>query len=107
AIIRPDPAATLSRSSFPTRRSSDLERGPRHEVGRDRVGRGLSRARRSAAYDAEAEGQQVQLQQEALGAAHEEAVHDGAGARQRGDRKSTRLNSSHSQTSYAVLCLKK
>src|SRR5688572_22981358 len=30
--------------------------------------------------------------------------HRGTGA---GDRKSTRLNSSHSQTSYAVFCLKK
>src|SRR2546430_9673882 len=29
------------------------------------------------------------------------------GARQRQDRKSTRLNSSHSQISYAVFCLKK
>src|SRR2546430_12887864 len=29
------------------------------------------------------------------------------GARSRGDRKSTRLNSSHSQISYAVFCLKK
>src|SRR2546430_13394623 len=29
------------------------------------------------------------------------------GARLRGDRKSTRLNSSHSQISYAVFCLKK
>src|SRR2546427_9561472 len=28
-------------------------------------------------------------------------------ARTRGDRKSTRLNSSHSQISYAVFCLKK
>src|SRR2546430_7435530 len=28
-------------------------------------------------------------------------------ARDRGDRKSTRLNSSHSQISYAVFCLKK
>src|SRR5256886_9697448 len=28
-------------------------------------------------------------------------------ARHRGDRKSTRLNSSHSQISYAVFCLKK
>src|SRR2546430_13718591 len=28
-------------------------------------------------------------------------------ARSRGDRKSTRLNSSHSQISYAVFCLKK
>src|SRR2546430_12240984 len=31
----------------------------------------------------------------------------GAGAAQGGDRKSTRLNSSHSQISYAVFCLKK
>src|SRR2546430_6737996 len=31
----------------------------------------------------------------------------GGGARDRGDRKSTRLNSSHSQISYAVFCLKK
>src|SRR2546430_5171333 len=30
-----------------------------------------------------------------------------AGARIRRDRKSTRLNSSHSQISYAVFCLKK
>src|SRR2546430_11595895 len=30
-----------------------------------------------------------------------------ARARARGDRKSTRLNSSHSQISYAVFCLKK
>src|SRR5688572_31328535 len=29
------------------------------------------------------------------------------GRRRRGDRKSTRLNSSHSQISYAVFCLKK
>src|SRR5438270_10403775 len=31
----------------------------------------------------------------------------GEGWRSRGDRKSTRLNSSHSQISYAVFCLKK
>src|SRR2546430_13305722 len=31
----------------------------------------------------------------------------GAPARRRRDRKSTRLNSSHSQISYAVFCLKK
>src|SRR2546427_3713989 len=30
-----------------------------------------------------------------------------AGRRRSGDRKSTRLNSSHSQISYAVFCLKK
>src|SRR6266853_4915014 len=33
--------------------------------------------------------------------------HRPAPARQRQDRKSTRLNSSHSQISYAVFCLKK
>src|SRR2546430_12184201 len=31
---------------------------------------------------------------------------DGVGDRRVGDRKSTRLNSSHSQISYAVFCLK-
>src|SRR3989475_7107126 len=31
----------------------------------------------------------------------------GGGARNHPDRKSTRLNSSHSQNSYAVLCLEK
>src|SRR2546427_7346800 len=36
-----------------------------------------------------------------------EQVLAGAAARRIGDRKSTRLNSSHSQISYAVFCLKK
>src|SRR3712207_8012322 len=31
----------------------------------------------------------------------------GRGGRRRGDRKSTRLNSSHANISYAVFCLKK
>src|SRR2546427_9037434 len=35
------------------------------------------------------------------------AVHDIAARDADGDRKSTRLNSSHSQISYAVFCLKK
>src|SRR5438445_6021180 len=36
------------------------------------------------------------------------ALHDGeVGARQKRDRKSTRLNSSHANNSYAVFCLKK
>src|SRR2546422_6812796 len=33
--------------------------------------------------------------------------HDGAGVGRDGDRKSTRLNSSHGYISYAVFCLKK
>src|SRR2546427_7274210 len=37
---------------------------------------------------------------------HDVDARDGPGAL-RGDRKSTRLNSSHSQISYAVFCLKK
>src|SRR3712207_7664738 len=35
------------------------------------------------------------------------ADHRQAGGRRRGDRKSTRLNSSHANISYAVFCLKK
>src|SRR2546427_3454535 len=35
------------------------------------------------------------------------ARHPAAAAHRGGDRKSTRLNSSHSQISYAVFCLKK
>src|SRR6266571_2379640 len=37
----------------------------------------------------------------------EPAAHARAASRQRGDRKSTRLNSSHMSISYAVFCLKK
>src|SRR5438876_6862064 len=33
--------------------------------------------------------------------------HDGVGRHPKGDRKSTRLNSSHPSISYAVFCLKK
>src|SRR5688572_32079965 len=44
------------------------------------------------------------------GCADDRGVHDRAGAHLHAvglDRKSTRLNSSHSQISYAVFCLKK
>src|SRR5690242_20866291 len=46
---------------------------------------------------------------EGLGADEpERLLHAGQGVgRQRGDRKSTRLNSSHMSISYAVFCLKK
>src|SRR2546427_2705187 len=43
-----------------------------------------------------------------VGGAFRIVMHHGRGdADHRGDRKSTRLNSSHSQISYAVFCLKK
>src|SRR5206468_12474111 len=65
--------------SFPTRRSSDLD-GNRADNGLDQQRRGSLRNSRSP----------------------------GAGiAELRRDRKSTRLNSSHDQISYAVFCLKK
>src|SRR5689334_24028428 len=42
-----------------------------------------------------------------IGAAGERDGRPVAGERRAGDRKSTRLNSSHSSISYAVFCLKK
>src|SRR5436305_14808860 len=75
--------------SFPTRRSSDLARDIRRvadvnderDVVREILGERL------------AQGGQLEL-----------AV---AGDRDESDRKSTRLNSSHVRSSYAVFCLKK
>src|SRR2546430_11301996 len=49
------------------------------------------------------------LQRDPLGAAHRDRDTGGGETLRAGtkDRKSTRLNSSHSQNSYAVFCLKK
>src|SRR2546427_8555528 len=41
------------------------------------------------------------------GSGHASGRGDARSPRRNGDRKSTRLNSSHSQISYAVFCLKK
>src|SRR5436190_16517902 len=71
--------------SFPTRRSSDLEL----------LDRGL-RARRATAAAAQL---RVDLSMRQPGAV--------VVRRHEGDRKSTRLNSSHTVISYAVFCLKK
>src|SRR5690625_6800894 len=46
----------------------------------------------------------LRLRRPVLGAASDRR---GVGGRTRGDRKSTRLNSSHVATSYAVFCLRK
>src|SRR5690606_42092444 len=77
--------------SFPTRRSSDLDRRQRrgggsrvHRRARDQAGGRLHRRRLGP-----------------RGQAH------GPCRRDRLDRKSTRLNSSHVKISYAVFCLKK
>src|SRR5206468_8099745 len=74
--------------SFPTRRSSDLLR---HRLAQ------LARARHQHALDVVA-GRPHPLQVPAQGPAGGDNVKD---------RKSTRLNSSHDQISYAVFCLKK
>src|SRR5205085_6325229 len=88
--------------SFPTRRSSDLRLLPR---GVDRVDlsgkdepptgaqRGLDRPVRALRLAEAAEEEQIAVPRVGLEAER--------------DRKSTRLNSSHSQISYAVFCLKK
>src|SRR5438445_6333424 len=82
-----DYAAPLDLHSFPTRRSSDLQRA-------DLPGLRLGVARRSFFAD--------------LDPGLEEVVDEALRRLQdRGDRKSTRLNSSHANISYAVFCLKK
>src|SRR5688572_31817903 len=82
-----DTATTEIYTSFPTRRSSDLL--VRHAAGHlPQLGEALGQAALP--------GQALHLGQ--VGEEHEPAAED---------RKSTRLNSSHSQISYAVFCLKK
>src|SRR5688572_31597793 len=85
-MIRRPPRSTL----FPSRRSSDL--------------RGLGRAEREIVGATDAD-----LYDAPRAARHEEELRivltEGRSVER--DRKSTRLNSSHSQISYAVFCLKK
>src|SRR2546421_2676025 len=85
-MIRRPPRSTL----FPTRRSSDLAVRTWNE-GRRRAPRG--------------EPGQTKVPTILIGAGRAGALVD---SRHLGlDRKSTRLNSSHDQISYAVFCLKK
>src|SRR5206468_11288928 len=82
----PSPAPPRALHSFPTRRSSDL------------FLRGNKTARGAAEQD------RLQPSRSTDTARHFNDVSNG---REREDRKSTRLNSSHDQISYAVFCLKK
>src|SRR5690606_39853185 len=93
------PAAHRALPSFPTRRSSDLPEGSlapgdvghcradRHEQAQD-----VTEDRRVAAH---------------VRAEHHVGGRLPVGGAASGDRKSTRLNSSHVKISYAVFCLKK
>src|SRR5688572_31596042 len=81
----------LALHSFPTRRSSDLSRTESPAV------RFAPRARLRRARAGEA----LEISSSVL------LPGPGLARRAPRDRKSTRLNSSHSQISYAVFCLKK
>src|SRR2546430_10682646 len=67
-------------------------------VGGRTIGRGVNRGGRGNAADGRGRGP---------GAGGRPAGRGGPEGRAAEDRKSTRLNSSHSQISYAVFCLKK
>src|SRR2546427_4914337 len=93
-MIRRPPRST----PFPTRRSSDLGRSgtPRYSGGewlREAAGPGLRPGQRAG--------------ESTLKLSRLAKVSSRAGSSGDQDRKSTRLNSSHSQISYAVFCLKK
>src|SRR5699024_12105105 len=84
--------------SFPTRRSSDLGRSETRSHNRGSPPSGyLPGARRSARPSA---------RRGSCGCPPSSRRRAGSPAERR-DRKSTRLNSSHVSTSYAVFCLKK
>src|SRR5699024_12727764 len=82
--------------SFPTRRSSDLKIAGLHNMTRHGCGCGFSMRSRNpdSKFCPHQFGQ------------HFRSFYDGYVLVQ-GDRKSTRLNSSHVSISYAVFCLKK
>src|SRR5688572_31385563 len=95
-MIRRPPRSTL----FPYTtlfRSRDV--GPAGDLVRERAGAGFGRA--GLEIDAEIRGPLP------AGAQRRDVLYEDPQPRLGGDRKSTRLNSSHSQISYAVFCLKK
>src|SRR5207249_6175545 len=102
-IIVPPYAAPLDLHSSPTRRSSDLgdgEGGP----GRDRVVSGGMKLLLQAQNLRSGYGEMEILHGVSMTLEEGEMV---ALIGPNGDRKSTRLNSSHVSISYAVFCLKK
>src|SRR5690349_22755301 len=78
---------------FPTRRSSDL--------------RGAGRSEPHDREDLSARQVRARLLEDAFHRLQRSPLHGERGRRQQEDRKSTRLNSSHVEISYAVFCLKK
>src|SRR5205085_3844643 len=98
--IRPPPTSTLFpyTTLFRSAEQHDAEEGRfEKESGEDLVGQQRPGDVADRFHIARPVGAELE--------AHGDARHDAHGERQ--DRKSTRLNSSHSQISYAVFCLKK
>src|SRR3712207_7774432 len=89
-MIRRPPRSTL----FPY---TTLFRSRRHDRRDDRPAR---------AADAEGRGEERRVRREVVRGRRRQATAP-IGRAERGDRKSTRLNSSHANISYAVFCLKK
>src|SRR5690606_41736196 len=91
--------------SFPTRRSSDLRREEARATKEDVRGGDRGGARRSP--PGEGTRSALASRSGALPRVPSMARRGGDRERDEGDRKSTRLNSSHVKISYAVFCLKK
>src|SRR2546427_6728245 len=91
-MIRRPPRSTL----FPTRRSSDLQ-DPRRSLETFRILRGANLALLKSLPRKKWRNYGMHAERGKETIARVAAI----------DRKSTRLNSSHSQISYAVFCLKK
>src|SRR2546430_7131391 len=94
-MIRRPPRSTL----FPTRRSSDL-----HAQG---DGTRPTPEEQQKIVDFETKLFTAQIRDRLAGNLYDDGAKGGPTALSTQDRKSTRLNSSHSQISYAVFCLKK
>src|SRR5690606_41197767 len=79
---------------------------PGHDLGGGRHRGGVGQVDQPPLEDPEQPDQQHDHRENHEGGADSGQVH-GASPPQGGDRKSTRLNSSHVKISYAVFCLKK
>src|SRR5688572_32253776 len=97
-MIRRPPRSTLFPYTTLFRSERNGRRARKHEARGDRAGE----QRRERAMDRTARTLEHARELPAGGPGHRD--HDDAEDQ---DRKSTRLNSSHSQISYAVFCLKK
>src|SRR5206468_9678961 len=90
--------------SFPTRRSSDLSHNHYDHLDLPTLRRLAARGDSTFIVPA---GVGRLLRSENIGPAHELDWGESLSLSEFTDRKSTRLNSSHDQISYAVFCLKK